>query len=102
MCAECGMGFAMMSYLPTEKRLAPKVGMVISSSSMRRPGCPGSLPAAGGSDLLGVRGARRLRALLALVLHLGVRLQRLGGGRLDGGEVNEEILAAVVGGDEAE
>src|SRR3954469_25723375 len=51
---------------------------------------------------LDVRGARALGALLDLVLELVVILQRLETRRLNGGEVHEEILAAVVGRDEAE
>src|SRR5207253_9648258 len=51
---------------------------------------------------LDVGGARALGALLDLVLHLVVLLQRLEPARLDGREVHEEILAAVIGRDEAE
>src|SRR6266480_3112031 len=51
---------------------------------------------------LDVGGARALGALLDLVLHLIVLLQRLEPARLDGREVHEEILAAVIGRDEAE
>src|SRR5207302_5854334 len=51
---------------------------------------------------LDVGGARTLGALLDLVLHLVVLLQGLEPARLDGREVHEEILAAVIGRDEAE
>src|SRR5437016_1255703 len=51
---------------------------------------------------LDVGGARALGALLDLVLHLVVILQRLEPARLDGRAVHEEILAAVIGRDEAE
>src|SRR6185436_21169818 len=41
MCADCGMGFAMMSYLPTENRLPSIVGMVIFLHSNKKARLPG-------------------------------------------------------------
>src|SRR5688500_8045003 len=103
MCAECGMGFATMSYLPTENRRPSIVGIVIVPPvELKKPGRPGFFLFAGRSDLLDVGGARPLGALLHFVLHLVLLLERLESARLDGGEVHEQILAAVVGGDEAE
>lgn len=32
MCAECGIGFAITSYFPTEKRVCPMMGMLIAFS----------------------------------------------------------------------
>jgi hypothetical protein len=69
---------------------------------MKKPGCPGFFLAAGRSDLLDVGGARPLGALLHIVLHLVRFLEGLEAARLDRGEVDEEILAAIVRGDEAE
>src|SRR3954469_19145826 len=68
----------------------------------KSPEGPGSVLLAGGLDQLDVGCARAFRALLNFVLHLVVLLQRLEAARLDGREVHEKILAAIVRGDEAE
>src|SRR4051812_45204693 len=99
----------MMSYLPTEKRLPTTVGMLIWMTApcfegTKKPGkLPGplSLPRPRLEEL-DVRGARTFRALLDFVLDLVVLFQRLEAAGLDGREVDEKILAAVVGGNEPE
>src|SRR3954447_691165 len=48
-----------------------------------------------------VRGLRALVALLGLVLHLRTLGQRAVAAALDGAEVDEEVLATFIGGDEA-
>src|SRR5258708_5270257 len=58
---------------------------------------PEGEPASDGPDL---RGLRTLRTLRHAVLHLLVFLERAVTGRLDCGEVNEDVCASVIGGDE--
>src|SRR6185503_19160991 len=52
MCADCGMGFAMMSYLPTENRLPSIVGIVIFSRSNRKARLPGLFSSQAGQTCL--------------------------------------------------
>src|SRR3954469_8760244 len=55
-----------------------------------------------GSDLLNVRCGRALLALLLVVAHLRALGERLEAAALDRGVVDEEVLAALIGRDEAE